>query len=147
MARLPLQTNARAGTITLINGYRTATGLELGRVNRARPLKGILLPDVYIDRITEGSDSFTREESQRTVTVALRIVWGKTYSGDAVDQRDKFVDGFYGHVMDSPDAFGANAVIYWRTVTDDPAFTPEWDAGAVDTYFMTEITLEGLAST
>lgn len=145
MARLPLQTNARAGTIALVNGYRDASGLVLGQVYRARP-KVLKLPSVYIDRITEGSDSFTREESQRTVTVALRIVWGAYDAGDSVDQRDKFVDGFYGHVMDNPDAFGANAVIYWRTVNDNPDWTPEWleDAGP---YFMTEITLEGFAST
>jgi len=145
VARLPLQTNARAGTIALVNGYRDASGLVLGQVYRARP-KVLKLPSVYIDRITEGSDSFTREESQRTVTVALRIVWGAYDAGDSVDQRDKFVDGFYGHVMDNPDAFGANAVIYWRTVNDNPDWTPEWleDAGP---YFMTEITLEGFAST
>jgi hypothetical protein len=145
VARLPLQTNARAGTIELVNGYRDATTLALGQVYRARP-KVLKLPSVYIDRITEGSDSFTREESQRTVTVALRIVWGAYDAGDSVDQRDAFVDGFYGHVMDNPDAFGANAVIYWRTVSDNPDWTPEWleDAGP---YFMTEITLEGFAST
>lgn len=145
MARLPLQTNARAGTIDLVNGYRTASGVALGQVYRARP-KLLKPPTVYIDRVTEGADSFTREESQRTVTVALRVVWGQYDGGDSVDQRDRFVDGFYGHVMDNPDAFGANAVIYWRTVSDTPDWTPEWlaDAGP---YFMTEITLEGFAAT
>lgn len=148
MARLPLQTNARAGTIALVNGYRAATGLELGRLLRARPLDKVLLPDVYIDRITEGTDGFTREENQRTVTVALRILWGKKYAGDAVDQRDRFVDGFYGYVVDNGhDAFGANAdAVRWRSVTDDPEFQPQW-LDLPETYFMTEITLEGFAST
>jgi hypothetical protein len=145
VARLPLQTNARAGTINLVNGYRTAATLQLGQVYRTRP-KELTLPSAYIDRISESSDSFTREESQRTVTVALRIVWGQTYGGDAVDQRDRFVDGFYAHVMDNPDAFGANAVIYWRTVGDTPDWTPEWLAD-VGPYYMTEITLEGFATT
>ena len=146
MARLPLQTNARAGTIALVNGYRTASGLALGQVYRARP-KVLKLPSVYIDRISEGSDSFTREESQRTVTVALRVVWGEYNAGDSVDQRDRFVDGFYGYFMDNgDDAFGANAVIYWRTVSDNPDWTPEWLAD-VGPYFMTEITLEGFAAT
>ena len=146
MARLPLQTNARAGTIALVNGYRTAAGLELGQVYRARP-KLLKPPTVYIDRVSESSDSFTREESQRTVTVALRVVWGAYDAGDSVDQRDRFVDGFYAYFADNgADAFGANAVIYWRTVNDNPDWTPEWleDAGP---YFMTEITLEGFAST
>jgi len=146
VARLPLQTNARAGTIELVNGYRTSASLDLGQVYRARP-KLLKLPSWYVDRITEGTESFTREESQRTVTVALRMVWGKYDSGDAVDQRDRHVDGFYGWVMDHPDAFGANAVIYWRTVADNPDWTPDWDAGTDGPLFMTEITLEGFAST
>jgi len=146
VARLPLQTNARAGTIALVNGYRTASGLALGQVYRARP-KLLKPPTVYIDRISEGTDSFTREESQRTVTVALRVVWGEYNAGDSVDQRDRFVDGFYGYFMDNgEDAFGANAVIYWRTVSDNPDWTPEWLAD-VGPYFMTEITLEGFAAT
>lgn len=146
MARLPLQTNARAGTIALVNGYRDSAGLDLGQVYRARP-KLLKVPSVYIDRITEAGDSFTREESQRTVVVALRVVWGQYDGGDSVDQRDRFVDGFYAYFMDNgADAFGANAVIYWRTVADTPDWTPEWlsDTGP---YFMTEITLEGFAST
>ena len=146
MARLPLQTNARAGTIALVNGYRDASGLVLGQVYRARP-KVLKVPSVYIDRISEGADSFTREESQRTVTVALRVVWGAYDAGDSVDQRDRFVDGFYGYFMDNgEDAFGANAVIYWRTVADTPDWAPEFGADA-GPYFMTEITLEGFAST
>lgn len=145
MARLPLQTNVRAGTIELVNGYRASVSLDLGQVYRARP-KLLKPPTAYVDRITEGTDSFTREESQRTVTAALRVVWGIYNAGDSVDQRDRFVDGFYGWVMDHPDAFGANAVIYWRTVADSPEWTPEWlpDEGP---FFMTEITLEGFAST
>ena len=146
MARLPLQTNARAGTIALVNGYRAASSVALGQLYRARP-KVLKPPSIYIDRITEGTDAFTREESQRTVTVALRVVWGAYDAGDSVDQRDRFVDGFYAYFADNgADAFGANAVIYWRTVADTPDWTPEWlpDAGP---YFMTEITLEGFAST
>jgi hypothetical protein len=146
MARLPLQANARAGAIALVDGYRTAANLELGQLYRARPKGSPKLPCVFIDRITEGADSFTREESQRTVLVALRIVWGVYDTGDAVDQRDRFVDGFYGHVMDNPHAFGANALVYWRAVTDNPEWTPEW-LDQSESYFMTEITLEGFAST
>lgn len=147
MARLPLQTNARAGTIALVNGYRAASSVALGQVYRARP-KLLKPPTVYIDRITEGTDAFTQGESQRTVTVALRVVWGVYDAGDSVDQRDRFVDGFYDYAMDDAqkNAFGANAVIYWRTVADTPDWTPEWlpDEGP---FFMTEITLEGFAAT
>lgn len=145
MARLALQTAARAGTIELVNGYRESVGLELGQVYRARPKK-LTPPSAYIDRITEGIDSFTREEGQRTVLVALRVVWGLYDAGDAVDQRDRFVDGFYGWVKDHPDAFGGNATCSPTAVTDDPDFSPEWIEGD-GPYFMTEIVLEGFAAT
>lgn len=147
MARLPLHTNARVGTVALVEGYRTSTGLALGQLYRARPAGSPKVPCVFIDRIVEDADSFTREESQRAVRVALRVVWGIYDTGDTVDQRDRFVDGFYGYVMDEGgNAFGANAVLYWRTVTDDPDWRPEWLAES-EPYYMTEITLEGLAST
>ena len=146
MARLALQTAARAGTISLVDGYRTAASLKTGRLYRARPLKSVLPPDIYIDRITEATDAFTREESQRTVLVALRIIWGTWDAGDSVDQRDRFVDGFYAYVTDNPHAFGANSECNWQGVSDNPEFTPEWQDGS-ESYFMTEITLEGRAST
>ena len=145
MARHALQTAARAGTVTLVREYATSASLELGQLYRARP-KQVKPPCVYIDRITESTDAFTREESQRTVRVALRVLWGLYDAGDAVDQRDRFVDGFYAWVMDNYHAFGANAECDWVSVTDDPAFAPEWIEGSED-YFMTEIILEGRAST
>lgn len=147
MARLPLHTNARAGTVTLVSGYRTTANLDLGQLYRARPKGSPKVPCAFIDRIVEDADSFTREESQRVVRVALRVVWGVYDTGDTVDQRDRFVDGFYAYVMDSgADAFGANAVLYWRGVTDDPDWKPEW-LDQSEPLFMTEITLEGQAST
>jgi hypothetical protein len=145
MARLPLQTAARAGTITLVDGYRASVNLDLGQVYRARP-KQIKTPSVFIDRIVEDTDAFTAEESQRVVRVSVRIVWGLYDAGDAVDQRDRFVDGFYGWVMDHYHAFGGNAECNWIGVTDDPDWTPEWIEGDESRY-MTEITLEGRAST
>lgn len=146
MARLALQTAARAGTVALLQGYRTAASLETGQLYRARP-KQIKAPSFYIDRITEDADAFTREESQRVVRVALRALWGSSLdSGEAADQRDRFVDGFYAHVMDNYHAFGANAECNWIGVTDDPDFAPEWIDGS-ESYYMTEITLEGRAAT
>jgi len=156
MARLPLQTNARAGTFALISAYRTAAGLDLGQVYRARPTR-IKVPSVYIDRITESTDGFTIEERQRTVRVYVRCVWGVYDGGDTVDQRDRFVDGFYAYVADNGrDSFGANAdAVRWVGVEDDENFQADW----IDTsrsrsappsnepLYMTEITLEGFAST
>lgn len=147
MARLPLQTNVRAGAVALVDGYRTANSLQLGQLYRARPNGSPKTPAVFIDRLVEDADSFTREESQRVVRVAIRVVWGVYDTGEAVDQRDRFVDGFYAYVMDNgADAFGANAVLYWRSVSDDPEWKPEW-LDASESYFMTEIVLEGQAAT
>ncbi len=146
MARLALQTAARAGTVTLVDGYRTAAGLELGQLYRARPLQ-IKSPSVWIDSLVENTDAFTVEESQRVVRVTLRVVWRVYDTGDAVDQRDRFVDGFYAHVMDNYHAFGANAECNWIAVSDDPDWTPEWIPGDTESKFLTEITLEGRAST
>lgn len=147
MARLPLQTNARAGTIALVNGYRASVGLELGQVYRARP-KLLKIPSWYIDRIAEDADAFNVSESQRTVRVALRMVWGAYDAGDSVDQRDRHVDGFYGYVIDNgQDSFGANAeAVSWISVNDNPDWTPEWlpDEGP---FYMTEIVLGGFATT
>ena len=145
MARLPLQINARAGTVKLVDDYRTAASLSLGQLYRARPTR-IKVPSVYIDRITEGTVGFTTEESQRTVRVYVRILWGVYDGGDTVDQRDKFVDGFYAHVQDNPHAFGANSICTFVAVEDDENFRAEW-ISSDEPLFMTEITLEGFAST
>jgi hypothetical protein len=146
MARLPLQTAARAGTETLVDGYRTATSLKLGQLYRARPPQ-IKAPSVWIDSIVENTDAFTREESQRVVRVTLRVVWAKYDTGQAVDQRDRFVDGFYAYVMDNYHAYGANAECNWVGATDDPDWSPDWIPDDDNSYFLTEITLEGRAST
>jgi hypothetical protein len=146
MARLALQTAARAGTVTLVNGYRTAASLDLGQLYRARPAE-IKAPSVWVDALVEDADAFTREESQRVVRVTLRVVWRKYDTGQAVDQRDRFVDGFYAHVMDNYHAFGGNAECNWVGVRDDPDWTPDWIPEDTGSYFLTEITLEGRAST
>jgi hypothetical protein len=146
MARLALQTAARAGTVALVHGYRTAASLEMGQLYRARP-KQLKAPAVWIDSIIENTDAFTVEESQRVVRVTLRVAWRKYDTGDAVDQRDRFVDGFYGYVMDNYHAFGANAECNWIAVSDDPDWTPEWIPENPESMFLTEITLEGRAAT
>ncbi len=147
MARLPLQTNARAGSVQLLEGYRSAASLTTGQLYRARPTRALKLPSMWVESITEATDAFTVEESQRVVRVVLRIVWGAYDTGEAVDQRDKFIDGFYAYTMDHHDAFGANAEVYMVGTSDDPDFSPSWLTEGETPYFMTEIFLEGRAST
>lgn len=146
MARLPLQTAARAGAVTLIDGYRTASGVALGQVYRARPMQ-LKAPSVFVESVSEDATSFTKEESQRVVRVGIRVVWGVYDAGQTVDQRDRFVDGFYAHVTDNYHAFGANAECDWVGTTDDEEWSPEWLPTDTSSYYSTLVTLEGRAST
>jgi hypothetical protein len=146
VSRVDLQTAARLGTVTLVNGYRTASGVVLGQVYRARPMQ-IKAPSVFVDSVGEDSTSFTIEESQRVIRIGLRVVWGVYDAGSTVDQRDRFVDGFYGHVMDNYHAFGANTECVWVGTSDDEDWSPDWIATDDSSYFSTLVTLEGRAST
>jgi hypothetical protein len=106
---------------------------------------------VFIDTVAESADDFTVQESQRTVRVGIRAVWGVYDAGPTVDARDKFVDGFYGYVMDNgAHAFGANTTLSWIGVSDDEAWVPGWlapEQRPLQPMFSTLITLEGFAST
>jgi hypothetical protein len=150
VSRIDFETSCRAGAIALVDGYRTTASLKLGQLYRARPTK-ITPPSVFVDSVAESTDAFTNRESQRTVRVGLRAVWGVYDAGGTVDQRDRFVDGFYGYVMDNGQhAFGANTTCSWIGVTDNENWTAEWlqaESQSLQPMFATLITLEGFAST
>ena len=146
MSRIALQTAVRAGAVTLINGYRAASGVELGQVYRARPTQ-IKTPSVFVDSVGESAEAFTKEESQRAIRLGIRVVWGIYDSGQTVDQRDEFVDGFYAHVMDNYHVFGGNTECNWVGTTDDEDWSPAWIPTDTSPYFSTLVTLEGRAST
>jgi hypothetical protein len=146
VSRIALQTAVRAGAVTLADGYRTAANLKLGQVYRSRPTL-IKTPSVFVDSVSEGSDSFTTAEYQRVVRVGIRIVWGVYDSGPTVDQRDAFVDGFYAYIADRPRAFDGNADCVWIATDDDEVWSPDWIPTDQSVYFSTLVTLEGRAST
>lgn len=146
MTRLAFETACRAGAVELVDAYRQAASLKLGQLYRARPAQ-IKAPSVFVDSVAESTDAFTNNEGQRTVRVSIRAVWGLYDAGDAVDQRDRFVDGLYGYVMDHPHALGPNSTCSWVGVRDDEAWGPDWIPADTATYFSTLITLEGFAST
>lgn len=146
MSRIALQAAVRAGAMTLVNGYRTSSGLDLGQVYRARPAQ-IKTPSVFVDSVSENADSFTTPEYQRVVRVGLRAVWGVYDAGATVDQRDAFVDGFYAWVADHPRAFDGNADCIWIGTFDDENWTPDWIPNDQSAYFSTLVTLEGRAAT
>jgi hypothetical protein len=149
MSRIAFETTCRAGAVALVTDYRTASGANIAQVYRARPAQ-LKTPSAYIESVAESTDAFTVLEAQRTVRVGIRLVWGVYDSGPTVDARDKFVDGFYGHVMDNPDALGANTTCSWVSVADDETWTPDWldkPDQALQSMYSTLITLEGFAST
>jgi hypothetical protein len=146
VSRVDLQTAVRAGAVTLVNGYRASESLTLGQVYRSRPT-GIKAPSVFVDSVSESTEAFTREESQRSVLVGIRVVWGVYDSGSTVDQRDRFVDGFYAWVMDHYHVFGSNTECNWIGTSDDEVWSPEWIPTDQSVYFSTLVTLEGRAST
>ena len=147
MSRIAFQTEARAGAVALVNGYRQAATANLGMPFRARPAQ-IKPPAVFIDSVSENTDAFTNRESQRTVRVGIRFVWGVYDAGSTVDARDKVIDGFYAHVADNGDhALGANTVCSWIAVTDDETWQADWLPPAMQPMYSTLVVLEGLAST
>lgn len=129
----------------MLKDFAQAGGFDLqvyrARVGQFKP------PTAYVESITEGAEPLTKEESQRTCAVLVRVVWGVYDSGSTVDQRDRFVDGFYAHVEDNPHAFGANTTCSFAAVSDDPDFTPDWIPEDTTPKFATAITLEGFAAT
>jgi hypothetical protein len=146
VTRIALQTAVRAGAVTLADGYRVSASLSLGQVYRARPAQ-IKAPSLFVDSVTERADSFTTAEYQRVVRVGIRVVWGVYDSGQTVDQRDRFVDGFYAWVADRPRAFDGNADCVWIGTDDDEDWSPGWIPEDESKYFSTLVTLEGRAGT
>jgi hypothetical protein len=150
VSRVAIQTEGRAGAFALLDAYRSAAGLKLGQLYRARPVK-LATPSVFIDTVSESADDFGPDESQRTVRVGIRCVWGIYDAGPTVDARDRFVDGFYAYFMDNGKAvFGPNTTSSWVGTADDENWTPSWlpiEQQPSDPMFSTLITLEGFAST
>lgn len=145
MIRLAVQSAARAGAQKLLDDYAAAVGLGL-RTYRSRPAL-LKPPQGWIDRIDEDLIPFTLTTRQRIPRVVVKVAWGLYDSGAAVDQRDRFIDGFLDWVADNYHAFGTNTDVNGVAVRDDPSFTPDWIADDTNVYLATEITLEGFAAT
>jgi len=126
--------------MTLIEDYCASISLKSQRY-RARP-KQALPPTFYVESITEVLTPFTIEERQRTARVTVRALWGRYDDGEAVDQRDAFVDGFLDWVANNPRAFGTNTDVNAVAVADDPEFSFNGES-----LFSSAIVLEGFAST
>jgi hypothetical protein len=84
---------------------------------------------------------------QHTPGVEIVVLHGTFDSGDAVDQRDRFVDAFVDWVRTRFHAAGANTLLRVTSLEDDPTYVPDWlPPEQQRTYYGTRISLEGAAT-
>lgn len=149
MARYALQTALRVAAVSLLQGYADemvgdppAKRLKL-QVYRARP-RTLKPPTGFVDSIRE-SITYTGL-NQRVPTADVIVLWGLFDSGDAVDQRDAFVDGFVDWTLDRIHEAGGNTTCALVDIDDIPDYVPEWlPPEEQRTYYATRFSLEGLA--
>jgi hypothetical protein len=146
MERIAFSTACRAATEAVLRGYATQAVLAVSTY-RARPTS-LHLPHAFIDRLRETVTYVGPTNMQRRVLIDVIIVHGLFDAGDAVDQRDRLVDGFLGYLAEHFDAAGANTILSGASVTDIPVYRPDWfPEDRQETYFATLVTLEGYAET
>lgn len=146
LARIPVETQARAAAVQLLTDYAADVGLAM-RVWPSRP-EAIFPPTAFVDVINEALTGYSRGYRQRRPQVQVLVLHGLFDHADTVRQRDAFVDGFLDWTADRFHAAGANTLIEVSQVVDDPAYVPDWvPADAVRTYYGTRIILEGFAAT
>jgi hypothetical protein len=134
----------RAAAVDLLTAYAASAGTRL-QVYRARPTS-IYAPTAFVDGMGEKVEYLGPSLMQRTPTVELLVVHGLFDGGEAVDQRDVFVDGFLAYVATRYHEAGANTLLGITVVDDLPDFVPTWLAPEKQkTYYATRITLEGLS--
>ncbi len=144
--RIAMQTAARAGAMKMLTDCAAASGVKL-QAYRARPTS-LFPPTGFIDSIGETLEWFAGTNFQRNPVVRVVLVWGDFDSGEAVDQRDAFVDAFIAWVSENVHAFNGNSLVDPVAIEDLPAWVPEWQPPAIQrTYYATQINLRGFAAT
>ena len=156
---MTLRVDMRAAVTDLLEGYNASLALPLKlQVFRARP-RSIHPPTAFIDVVRETRVYQGVQLVQRTAQADVMILHGPREagggsfdSGDAVDQADRFVDGFVAWVDANVHAIGANTTIGAISVEDDPTYIPDWitSGGGLErelaSYYATRIVLEGYAA-
>lgn len=142
MPRLAMQTLMRAAAVAFLGDVASGLTLKL-QIFRARPAS-IHPPCAFVDLMTESLDyDGLHERHPRAEVVVLH---GLFDSGEAVDQRDAFVDALVDIVLDDIHAIDPKTTVAIVAIEDDPTFVPEWLAPEFQrTYYATRITLEGLS--
>jgi hypothetical protein len=142
MTRLAMQTLMRAASVQFLEDLKTAQSITL-QVFRARPAS-IKPPCAFIDSMNEDIDYTAL--NQRKPQAEIVVLHGLFDSGEAVDQRDAFVDALVDIVFDDVHAIDPKTTVAVVSITDDPTFVPEWLAPEYQrTYYATRFTLEGLS--
>ena len=134
------EADVRAACLTTLGAYASANSVALN-ATPGRP-KVISLPQAFVDRISEEVGHVVSPNLQRTVTAEVVLMHGLFDSGEAVDQRDAFVDGYITYLRTNRDSIltGTFGVV---GIEDDPVYVPDWmDRAAQRPYFATRITLE-----
>jgi hypothetical protein len=144
MTRVPFQADMRAAAVDLLRAYATDAVVGL-QVHRARPTR-ITPPTAFVDSVREVLGDYNAWSRERRVQVDVIVLHGVFDSGETVDQRDRFVDGFLDWTVERFHAAGANTNLEVRAVRDLPVYVPDWLPSDVN-YYATVITLEGAART
>ena len=144
VTRVAFQSATRVAAVQLLTDYAASAGVKL-QVYRARP-QSVVPPTAFVDSIAETLTDYTITTRQRSVRASVVVLHGLFDSGEAVDQRDKFVDGFLDYVVSRYHQAGPNTLIAGVAVSDDPTYVADW-IKPPNIFFATVITLEGYAST
>lgn len=142
--RVPFRTQMRDAAMTLLRDFSAETSVKL-QLYPGRPLK-LFPPAAFPDRFTSRNQGIGDELLQRNPTLYVVLLWGLFDSKDAVDQADRFLDGFEDWVAERFHAAGENTGLQVSGWQDDPNYIPDWVPPAEQrSYYATVVALEGLA--
>lgn len=143
-----LQADYRGAAVSILTAVAASAGVKL-QVYRARPAS-LFTPTAFVDSMEDDLTDFLASAIfQHVPTVNIVCLWGLFDSGDAVDQRDLFVDAFHSYIRSNYHAAGGNTLIRPDLLQDDPGYVPDWIqpiSGRPSTYYATRITLKGDAT-
>jgi hypothetical protein len=136
----------RKAVVDLLGEYKQSSLPNLA-IYPGRP-QSIFAPHAFCDAQNEDPLVTTQGTRQRNLHSSWIVVWGYFDSGEAVAQRDAFVDGFTAHVLTGFHKVGGATDLYVGNVQDLPIFQPDWgsDDQRNTVYYATRITVEGFAS-
>ena len=143
MTRIPFETYMRAAAVQMLEDFAQATSTKL-QIYPGRP-RTLNPPTAFVESMSEDI-TWSPGLRQRTVRIAIRIVWGLFDSAEAVSQRDYFIDNFVDWTSDHPHAAGGTTVLEPRSIDDDPNFVADWmPPERQQSFFASTLTLEGFA--